>query len=112
MPENDAPKSAVYTGQFWDDVANTIRYITFKLRNPQAAQALKDKLQSDIERMVGLPLELKPYFIDEVTKDTYYPLYVGNFIAFFVIVGDTFEFRRFLYSRRNLAVVLGNDEGG
>ena len=106
MPENNSAKTAVYTGQFWEDVANTIRYITFKLHNPQAAQALKDKLQSEIERFVALPLTLKPYFTDEVTKDVYYPLYVGNFVAFFVVVGDCYEFRRFLYSRRDMQILL------
>ena len=108
MQEDKSARSAVYTGQFWNDIADAVRYITFELRNPQAAQSLKDALQSEIERIVTLPLKLKPYFIDEVTEDKYYPLCVGNFIAFFVIIGDVYEFRRFLYSRRDLKSALSS----
>ena len=106
MQENELTKIAVYTGQFWDDIADTVRYITFELRNPQAAQSLKDELQTEIERIVTLPLKLKPYFTDEVTEEEYFPLCVGNFVAFFVVIGDVYEFRRFLYSKRDLKSVL------
>ena len=106
MPADKSIKVPVYTEQFWDDIANTIRYITFTLRNPQAAQELKDGVKLEIERIVALPLEIRPYFVDEVSKDKYYALYVGNFIAFFVVIGDVYEFRRFLYSKRNLQKVL------
>jgi len=90
-----------YTGQFWEDIANTVRYITFKLCNPQAAQKLKDDVESEILRIAGLPLTLSPYFTDEVTGDVYYAIRVGNFTAFFVVEGKTYEFRRFLYSSRD-----------
>lgn len=49
---------------------------------------------------------LKPYFTDEVSGDVYYAVRIGNFTAFFVIVGETYEFRRFLYSARDLSCFL------
>jgi len=98
-----------YTGQFWDDIANAVRYITFKLCNPQAAQKLKDDTESEIVRLSRLPLQLKPYFTDEVTGDVYYSVQVGSFMAFFVVIGETYEFRRFLYSSRNLPSAILKD---
>lgn len=95
-----------YTEQFWEDIANTVRYITFKLCNPQAAQKLKDDTETEILKLARLPLQLKPYFSDEVSGDVYYAVRIGNFTAFFVIVGETYEFRRFLYSARNLPRAL------
>jgi len=95
-----------YTGQFWEDIANAVRYITFKLCNPQAAQKLKDDAESAIIWISRSPLQLKPYFTDEVTGDVYYAVQVGNFMAFFVVVGETYEFRRFIYSARNLPSAL------
>ena len=103
MPPDKIP---VYTEQFRNDITDVVRYIAFELCNPQAAQSLKDQLQSEIETIVKLPLQLKPYFIDEASKDAYYPLYVNNFVAFFVIVGNNYEFRRFLYSKRDLKSTL------
>jgi len=95
-----------YTEQFWEDIANTVRYITFKLHNPEAAQKLKDDAEAEILRLSKLPLKLKPYFTDEVTGDVYYALPIRNFAAFFVIIGMTYEFRRFIFSARNLPAVL------
>jgi hypothetical protein len=37
-----------YSPQFYDEISDAVRYITFKLRNPEAAQRLRD----DAERAV------------------------------------------------------------
>ena len=37
-----------YSPQFYDEISDAIRYITFKLRNPEAAQRLKDDAESAI----------------------------------------------------------------
>ena len=60
MPADKSIKVPIYTEQFWDDIANTIRYITFTLRNPQAAQELKDGVKLEIERIVALPFDIIP----------------------------------------------------
>ena len=40
-----------YSPQFYDEISDAVRYITFKLRNPEAAQRLRD----DAERAVVVP---------------------------------------------------------
>ena len=95
-----------YTEQFWNDIAEAVRYITEKLENPLAAQKLKDDVERDILDRSFAPLCIKPYFTDELTGDVYYPIYTGNFITFYVVVDGTMEVRRFIYAHRNMPMQL------
>lgn len=95
-----------YTRQFWDDIAEAIHYIAYELRNPSAAQKLKDETESEIRNRSFSPLSYAPYFIDEVTGDVYYYILVGNFMVFYVVKDEKMEMRRFVYGRRNLGKVL------
>lgn len=99
-----------YTEQFRDDMAEAIGYIVNELRNPIAAQKLKDDVERDIIDRSFAPLAVAPYFTDEDTGDVYYPVYTGNFISFYVVSDHTIEFRRFLYARRNLPKYLVTED--
>lgn len=95
-----------YTQQFWDDISETMRYIVCELRNPAAAQKLKDDTETEIRSRSFAPLSYAPYFTDEETGDKYYYIRVGNFMVFYVVEGEVMEVRRFVYGRRNLGKVL------
>ena len=95
-----------YTEQFHEDIAETIRYIVHKIENPQAAQKLKDDVERDILERSFAPLSVAPYFTDEATGDVYYPIYTGNFITFYVMIGQVMEVRRFIYAKRDLPAHL------
>ena len=95
-----------YTEQFRNDMAEAIRYIVCKLENPLAAQKLKDDVERDILDRSFAPLSVAPYFTDEKTGDVYYPIYTGNFITFYVVMGKVMEVRRFIYAHRDMPAHL------
>ncbi len=101
-----------YTQQFWDDISEAIRYIVYELRNPPAAQKLKDDTEREIRSRSFSPLSYEPYFTDEETGDVYYYIRVGNFMVFYVVEGEVMEVRRFVYGRRNLGKVLSDRTDG
>ncbi len=96
------PYTLEYTEQFRDDLSDAVRYIVQELRNPDAAQSLKDKVSSDILERSFAPTSVAPYFVDEATGDVYYPIYTGNFITFYVVMDKVMEVRRFIYARRDM----------
>jgi plasmid stabilization system protein ParE len=95
-----------YLGIFEDDLAAAVDYIAVKLKNPQAAAKLIDDLEEAVERRAVDPLGFAPYPSGTPRPKPYYALRVRNYIAFYVIEGRTIEFRRFLWSRRDITRLL------
>ena len=89
-----------YSPQFYDEIAESIRYITFKLRNPEAAQRLRNDAERAILDRIDSPLAFAPYYTDESTGDVYYRINVRNFAIYYVVIGNVMEVRWFRYSRR------------
>jgi toxin-antitoxin system, toxin component, relE family len=50
-----------------------------------------------------MPEAVAPYPSTRERALPYYPIYVREYIILYVVIGDTMEVRRILYSRRNLA---------
>lgn len=94
-----------YTEQFKDDITDVISYITFSLENPQAAESLRLKTEKEIIDRSYAPTSVKPYHTDVESGDVYYPIYVGNFIVFYVVHDRVMEMRRFLYAKRDLSIL-------
>ena len=92
-----------YTPLFQQDVNEVLDYITHKLKNPIAAHNFLDKLEAEILSISEHPTGFAPYPSTKERPLPYYPLRVRNFTAFYVIIGDTIEFRRLMYSRSDLA---------
>ena len=88
-----------YSPQFYEEISDAIRYITFKLRNPEAAQRLRDDAERAVLDCLDAPLAFAPYYNDETTGDVYYRINVRNFAIFYVVIGQVMEVRWFRYSR-------------
>ena len=89
-----------YSPQFYDEISDAVRYITFKLRNPEAAQRLRDDAERAILERLDAPLSFAPYYTDAPTRDVYYRINVRNFSIYYVVIGNVMEVRWFCYSRR------------
>ena len=89
-----------YSPQFYDEISDAIRYITFKLRNPEAAQRLKDDAESAILDRLDAPLSFAPYYTDAATGDVYYRINIRNFAIYYVVIDNIMEVRWFRYFRR------------
>ena len=86
--------------QFYDEISEAVRYITFRLRNPDAAQRLRDDAERAILNCLNAPLSFAPYYTDPDTGDVYYRINVRNFSIYYVVIGYVMEVRWFRYSRR------------
>jgi len=87
---------------FEDDLAEIVDYITYRLRNPMAAENLLDEVEKAINERLDCAEAFEPYRSNRERKHPYYCIQVKNFTIFYVVIGNTMEVRRIIYSRRNL----------
>ena len=102
----DKPFIVRYLPLFEDDLAAARDYIAFDLQNPAAALRLVEDTEKAIQRRSLNPLGFKPYQSTKQRKFPYYRINVKNYAVFYVVIGNTMEIRRFVYSRRNLQNIL------
>ncbi len=91
---------------FEDDLNEIVDYITWKLRNPIAADNLVDAVEKAIYERLPYAESFQPYPSKRDRKHSYYRISVKNFTVFYVVIGDVMEVRRIMYSRRNIDVEL------
>lgn len=91
---------------FENDLNEITDYITNHLQNPDAALRLIDDIEIAINKRLEMPLAFSPYQSAKNRPHPYYRINVRNFSVFYVIIGDTMEVRRILYSKRNLDNLL------
>lgn len=87
---------------FEDDLTEVVDYITWKLRNPIAAENLIDAVEKVIYDRLPVAESFEKYHSNRERKYPYYRIFVKNFIIFYVVHDDVMEVRRILYNRRNL----------
>ena len=87
---------------FEDDLNEIVDYITYRLKNPLAAERLVDEVERAIEERLDCAESFEPYHSSRERKHPYYRIQVKNFTIFYVVIGDTMEVRRIIYSRRDL----------
>lgn len=86
---------------FEDDLNKIVDYIAFKLHNPIAAEQLVDAVQKAIFERLPFAESFEPFHSVRDRKYPYYRITVKNYTVFYVVIGDTMEVRRILYSRRD-----------
>lgn len=91
---------------FEDDLLEITNYITNTLQNPSAAHRLVDDVELAIIKRLEMPLSYAPYQSSKLRKHPYYRIIVRNFSVFYVVIDDTMEVRRLLYSKRNIDELL------
>lgn len=91
---------------FKEDLLETVDYITNTLQNPKAAHRLVDDIESAIDKRLESPLLFAPYQSPTTREHPYYRISVRNFSVFYVVIDDTMEVRRLLYSKRNIDALL------
>lgn len=91
---------------FYEDLVEIVDYITNTLKNPKAAYKLVDDVEKAIMKRLEAPLAFSPYPSSKSRKYPYYRIHIRNFTVFYVVIGNTMEIRRILYSKRNLDTLL------
>ncbi len=87
---------------FEEDLNEIVDYIAFRLQNPIAAERLVDDVESAIQERLHCAEAFEPYRSARDRQYPYYRIQVRNFTIFYVVIGNTMEVRRILYSRRDL----------
>lgn len=91
-----------YLPIFEEDLLNTVKYISRELNNPSAANRLLDDVEQAILERSENPLSFEPYRSGKHRQETYYRIYVRNYVVFYVVIGDVMEVRRLIYGGRDI----------
>jgi plasmid stabilization system protein ParE len=95
-----------YLPLFWDDLNGTVSYVADVLHEPEAAGRLLDRCERGILEYLKSPTAAAVY---RSTRERPYPYYwfaVGNYMVFYVVIGDVMEVRRLIYGARDLSRML------
>ena len=88
---------------FEDDLNEIVDYISVRLQNPIAAEDFVDAVENAIQDRLSCAEALEPYHSAKERRYPYYRIQVKNYTIFYVVIGDTIEVRRIVYSRRDLS---------
>ena len=91
---------------FEEDLLEVTNYISTVLQNPSTAHRLVDDIELAIIKRLEMPLSFPPYQSSKIRNNPYYRINVRNFSIFYVVIDDTMEVRRLLYSKRNFDELL------
>lgn len=91
---------------FEQDLNEIVDYITANLQKPSAAERLVDDIEATVYKRLEAPLSFAPFRSSKKRPHPYYRINVRNFSVFYVVIDDTMEVRRVLYSKRNLDKLL------
>lgn len=86
---------------FEDDLNEIVDYIALVLQNPSAAETFVDEVQQAITDRLPFAESFEPYRSAKDREYPYYRISVKNYTIFYVVIGNTMEVRRILYSRRD-----------
>lgn len=98
---NQIPYKLTFLPLFEEDLNEIVDYITHTLKNPTASHRLVDEIELAIMKRQNQPLAFAPYRSSVPRALLYYRINVRNFSVFYVVIGDTMEVRRILYSKRD-----------
>ena len=87
-----------YLPLFDDELAEAVRYITQKLRNPDAANKLIDDVEQAITDRLFAPESFEPVPSAKDREHPYYRIAVGNYLVLYCVIGKVMEVRRFVYA--------------
>lgn len=88
-----------YSTEFYNDFYTINSYIRYKLKNVIASNNLLNKVEKEIKRRLQNPLGYEQYKTN--AGNTYYRIYISNYIVFYTVTDNVMEIRRIIYSRRN-----------
>jgi plasmid stabilization system protein ParE len=80
-----------------DDLKDIVRYISYKLESPQAAERLLAKIDKEVKKIADNPFRCHLYNSTEKLKYEYRILNIDNYSLFYVVGNEDVEIRRVIY---------------
>lgn len=93
--------SIIYLPLFYKDMTKITKYISKNLKNKIAADKLLDEVEQNIQKRAFNPCIYEKHYSSKERKNTYFKLYVKNYIVFYIVKNNTMEVRRILYNKQN-----------
>lgn len=90
-----------YLPLFEEELTNIVNYITYKLKNPSAAEDLVAEVEKAVMNRSFSPLSFEPCHSAYDREHDYYRIYVKNYVIYYVVIDDVMEVRRIVYNRRD-----------
>jgi len=90
-----------YLPIYEEDLNEIVDYIVYRLHSPESAMKLVDKIENAIVERLNCPLSFEPFQSNRMRKNSYYRIYIDNFVVFYVVIEDVIEVRRVMYKGRN-----------
>jgi len=95
-----------YLPLFYEDLNDKVTYIQEVLGNNEAANSLIDRIEDAINKRLPHAESFEKYKSNRERKYSYYRIYVGNYIIFYVVIiedecNKIMEVRRLLYNKQN-----------
>ena len=91
---------------FENDLNEIVDYITFELKNPEAANRLVDAVEAALMKRLDNPIAFAPYQSMKERAHRYYRINVHNYCIFYVVIEDVMEVRRIIYKKRNIDNII------
>lgn len=91
-----------YLPKYEEDLNAIVDYIVYKLRSPNNAINLVNKIEDAIFKRLNCPLSFEPFQSNRKRMYPYYRIYVDNFVIYYVVIEDVMEVRRVLYKGRDV----------
>lgn len=91
---------------FEEDLNGIVDYITYRLRNPSAAENFITAVEQAILERLPFAESFEQYPSKKERQYPYYRIQVKNFTVFYVVIGNVMEVRRILYGKRDIAKYL------
>ncbi len=95
-----------YSPLFYEDLDKITDYLLLELKNELAAKTLINNAEVAIKKRLSNPLSATPYRSVASRPYPYRRIPVGNYLIFYVVVGNVMIIRRMLYGRRDLDRIL------
>jgi addiction module RelE/StbE family toxin len=89
-----------------DDLKEIVRYITYKLEAPRAAERLILKIEREMKKIADNPYRCHIFSSAEKLKNEYRVLHVNNYSLFYVVENEKVEIYRVIYARRDIPKIL------
>lgn len=102
----DKRYSIKYTNLFYKDLIEILNYIKYELGNVQSANKLFDEIIKAVSNRAVCPKAYEKYVSTKKRKNTYYKIYVKNYIIFYIVKDNVMEVRRILYNKRNFKTII------
>ncbi len=95
-----------YSSSFIKQFNSILYYFVHNLKNKDAAEKFYNIVTTEIERRSINPKGFEKYLGSKNRKTVYYRIYVKNYTIFYVVIDNTMEVRRIIYSKRNFEKLI------